>query len=591
MARFLTKSGLAVAFVAACLLFGLYVALPSIPRWSVLHAAAASLALWWAVRVSRDELNGLTVNRIGFASILFIGWASLSLLWSPDPLQGTEQIIRLLVIAVIAVFVSSSSVRNQELERILPHLVSASLLGAMLFYWKWPALHGGFGNPNFLAEFIIICIPFAAWKLGEHTLRYDLLRLTALGWGLYHLFFVSPSNLKYLALALWLCLVAFHFLKKGAWFTALLIVLVPVNIGFLTGKISFTICPNEGSDIACSLQARFEVWWNTAVLWWNFPWVGTGFGGFNYFYPLYQEAHLSWMPKWTVMMPVAQFAGAAHNEVLQTLAELGSIGLGVAVLCLVLALRGVRYEGINRPALWTLIVAGVVSTINFPLHTPPTALIAGCALGCLGRGRAAVLTLGLPRIRFMAAPAALAFSLIVVWAGVLSYKAEMLFSITQAKISEDPLLAFWSNAAAAQIYPLHSHYRHQLILTLRAVTDFRPDTVRIEPDAADKAYELSRSASPFNPGIVSAWVGYLLNTGRQNEPGQNVEGLLSQLKTTASLQAVTWLVEAVYALQARDYPRARNALAEGWDKAASRERQFMPEFERLAGVLNKGVAR
>ena len=579
MSNFLARGGCAVAFVAACLLFGIFVALPSVPRWAVLYVFAAAISGWWALEVSR---NGLRINRVGLASILFVGWSALSLMWSPDYQQGIEQTVRLIVIGGIATFVST--LPRRELERLLPHFIAASLLGALLFDWKWPTLHGGFGNPNFLAEFVFFCLPFAAWKLGEHTLRWDFLRGVAFVWGLYHLLFDTSSNLKYLAVGLWLILLAYQFRRH--WFVALMILLVPVNVALLSGRVNFLPCSAEGADIMCSLQARLEVFYNSAALWSNFPWLGVGLGGFNFWYPLFQEAHVAVLPEYTVMMPIAQFAGAAHNEILQVLTETGIVGLAVAVLSLVIVLRGVKYDDFNKAALWTLIFAGVNSMIAFPLHTPPTALIAACALGVLGNGRGAVLRLSLPRLRWVGAPLATAFSIWVIVLGVLSYRAEMMFSVTQANISSDPLMAFWTNAEAAQTYPYHSHYRHQLVLSLRAVTDLRQQII-VEPEAADKAYEVSKSTSPFNPGIAAARVGYLINSGRFDEKKAEIEALLTHLKSRANLQAVTWLVETIYAMKTGDTDRAKAALAVGYVRSKRREYEFINEFQRLAGILAK----
>ena len=583
---FLSRTGAALTFIGAALLFGIYVALPSIPRWTVLYVAAASIGAWWAIHASRV---GIRINRIGFAALIFMAWQAVSLLWSPDPLQGIEQLLRFAVMAAIAVFVST--VPRQELEKLLPHCAAAALLGAMIFNWKWPQLHGGFGNPNFLAEFVIISIPLTVWNLfapsnSPTPLRYDLLRAAALVWGLWHLI-DTESNLKFVAVAVWLAVWAYHLRK--AWFVSLLLVLVPLNIALLMDWVSLNPCGAVGADIMCSFQARFEVWTNTAVMWTNFPILGTGLGGFNYWYPLFQEAHRPLLGDWTVMMPVAQFAGAAHNEILQTLAELGLVGLAIATACLWIVLSGIKTDGLNKPAIWTLVLSAVLSMGGFPLHTPSNGIIAACAIGVLGNGRAAVLTLGLPRLRLIAAPIALAWGLVLATAAPLSYKAEMLFSVTQAKISSEPLMAFWTNAEAARIWPLHSHYRHQLLLTLRAVTDFMGERAVIEREAADRAYQISRSASPYNPGIVAAWVGYLLNSGRQGEPG--IEELLATLKTTADLQAVTWLVEAVYALSTNDEPRARFAVGKAYERVMRRERQYLPEVERLVARLNQGAIR
>src|SRR5690606_7421211 len=138
-----------------------------------------------------------------------------------------------------------------------------------------------------------------------------------------------------------------------------------------------------GGDIALdSLTARLEFWTNSSFVWLSSPLWGHGFGSFNFQYPRFDSVHLLLFPSMGHTMGATNFAGAAHNEYLQVLCELGAIGL-------ILSLRVVWRPWKPGPATVCLGLAMIESLIEFPLQNPATALLASISLGFFLRSQSA----------------------------------------------------------------------------------------------------------------------------------------------------------------------------------------------------------
>ncbi len=123
---------------------------------------------------------------------------------------------------------------------------------------------------------------------------------------------------------------------------------------------------------------RIAIWKSAAAIMFDHPWLGIGLGQFEYVSTRYAFPVTTHWAKYT------RVAENAHSEYLQAGAELGVPGLlaalGVIGLLAQAALRSLR----TLPrASWgpvvTLVAAAVSiavhSAVDFPLHTPPTALL------------------------------------------------------------------------------------------------------------------------------------------------------------------------------------------------------------------------
>ncbi len=114
------------------------------------------------------------------------------------------------------------------------------------------------------------------------------------------------------------------------------------------------------------------------------PFVGHGFGSFQYVYPKAQGVYYEDFPR-SPLQPTAKRTMRAHNEYLQTLVETGLIGLGIVLVGLWFLLRGgwmvlQRTLMPHHIAMQASILVSIVAILlhgltDFPLRIPPIAVL------------------------------------------------------------------------------------------------------------------------------------------------------------------------------------------------------------------------
>lgn len=331
----------AAYLAAACLVWNLGTANGNAPKWAMIHLAAVAVLVAVAFR-------GFKPRPFDILWLLFASYAGASLLWSPDPGQGAIQWVNLTALGIICSYIA-----RQPWREPLSYGIAFAAVGAVLSYHQWPFFWGGYGNENFIAEFLLLCIPFCMGR------RWPALLF--IGW-----FYLDGNRSQnwiavggMFAFAGWL-----YLFKVRAYWLATVIAL-GVLIAVLTAA--------RNPDLLQSAVARAELWINAGGLWLENPIMGYGFGSFNFEYPRAQEFHHHLFP-WlgTQFHTPFFYAGAAHNEPLQVLVELGLIGLG---LCVPLAVVG--FSGAGK---WVLTVAAGLACIGFPFQNPATALLCVVAL-------------------------------------------------------------------------------------------------------------------------------------------------------------------------------------------------------------------
>ncbi|MBI1291058.1 hypothetical protein GC173_07415, partial [bacterium] len=126
------------------------------------------------------------------------------------------------------------------------------------------------------------------------------------------------------------------------------------------------------------LDTRKAIWLNTLEIVRHHPWLGTGVGTFTWVYPATispivqnDEALSAWSGSWT---------NAAHQELLQTWAELGIVGAALLVVMVSLSIRlyWTRLRGGASGATSVLLAVGIAGLVailfqcqmNFPLRMP-----------------------------------------------------------------------------------------------------------------------------------------------------------------------------------------------------------------------------
>jgi len=310
------------------------------PRWTVLTVAAAFI-LFTTRRLGWPEILGL----------LFIVWAALSLLWSPDPAQGALNLQSMICLWAVFVFF------RQRVERLPVWVMPLCVLGAIgLQYW-WPSNYGGFGNQNWIAEWLLIAVPLCFLH------RYLGLTVGALASA--HLAFENTSMLPLFVVA---SAVAIQLARVRWW------ALAPALSALAGAPFLFQ---EFFKDALGSVFTRLEISYNSLVLWTQHPLGGVGAGGYNYAYHSVQEAHFSWLGHGSALKNGHYYVGFAHNEPVQLLSEYGLVGAALMAAFLFAALRGAK----AGPYSLALASAALISLVAFPVQNPGTAVLIAASLG------------------------------------------------------------------------------------------------------------------------------------------------------------------------------------------------------------------
>jgi O-antigen ligase len=572
-----SKLGLVAALAAASLAWGFGTVDPSAPRWVVVYVTAAAL-------LARFVLQGreCRVPRL-LGPLLALGtYAGISLAWSSDPGQGLLALLDWLALGTVFVFVAG--VERRTLIRWLPPAITGIVAVAVALGFALPEIYGGHGNPNFAAEFLIAAAPFVvvllvAWHRPGASLLVVGLAWPTLAGVVAYLLTVNDSNLKWLAAAAAGAVFAGVLIRRRRVFMAAMLVLVPVNVALHFGLVSVR-------DIGCSLASRTELFINTAALWWDSPIFGHGLGAFRYEYPRFQEVHLQFFHEiGTLIRPITIFVNTPHNEFLWMLADLGVIGLALLLAAIGLFAGRVikkQRDGLDVAAAWSLLLLVVLSMVGFPAHLPHTALLAVIAAGVLANGTAMVTSRR--RVAVIAGGAPLAAGLLL--AAGFGYASQIQMAFVERHLAARPLAAFQANLAARELMPLANRPRRQLILSLACLAKAAGENLRLQPEAADRVFEISASAGRHTPAVLIKRVEYLINSARHVERRAEIESIMADLRGRAQLQPSFWLADAWLAVLAADATRAAYAVQRG-RALADHAPVLMAQFERLAATLDK----
>jgi O-antigen ligase len=151
----------------------------------------------------------------------------------------------------------------------------------------------------------------------------------------------------------------------------------------LLGVVLASLVPREAQERIASLGGasfRIETWQGALRLWSSSPLLGQGLGSFHDAYPRFKRGY--------------GFVRVEHaeNDYLETLAETGALGLGLAlagVASLLAAFgrggeaRGAVARGVGQGAVAALVALAVHSGVDFDLRIPSNAALAALAASAL----------------------------------------------------------------------------------------------------------------------------------------------------------------------------------------------------------------
>ena len=397
-----------------------------------------------------------------------MAWAALSLMWSSDPASGALQLHKLAVVFVLFCAARAWG-RDWPLQALA--VISAVLILILVFMVPM----AGFGNENFITDYLLMLMPFLAAFMWQNHKKWNWFCVYPFLAVAVYLVVFNDARAEYLVAGT--AVVAFWLMIR--WYSMAL-------IAALSGLAALLLWPEVFQE---SLFARLELGLATAAMWLDSPIWGQGFGAFSFEYPRFGETWRVFTDHSSFIGP-NEFAGAAHNETLQVMAELGLVGLALAGTFLWLCLRNAQ----NTPALWCVGTVAVLSLIGFPFQTPATAALGAVALGvAAGPIREPI---RLPRL----AVAPLVACLIgTVYLGSLEWRGHVAYGQAAMVMKSDSLKAFRANLRAYEIYPWDWQIRHQLYRTFAILASRH--TVRVGAGAMERIYTISASAAPLQPYV------------------------------------------------------------------------------------------
>jgi len=354
---------------------------PRLPAFAV-NLGILALAVFWAGTWARAPRRELRLNLLDALLGLLVFWTLFSTLFAPYYHPAEAAFLSIACYVVLYAYLSfnpSFSGLSLALGAVRAQAVFQSLLvlgqgiGSGL---DRPA--GTFFNPNFLAGFLAAALllvvggqVFPAPGTDRRGQRTAL--AAAEGALLLAALLMTGSRGGALALGAGLLLL----LALRSWKVAV--------TALSAALVALLAIPNPLLQRLQSLPqtdnfafTRLAIWKGALAMMLDHPWVGIGLGQYEYVSHRYAFAITTHWAKYT------RVAENAHSEYLQAGAELGVPGLLVAlgVVALLAQAAARRLRALPRAA-WgpvATLLAAVVSiavhaAVDFPLHTPPTALL------------------------------------------------------------------------------------------------------------------------------------------------------------------------------------------------------------------------
>lgn len=321
---------------AAVLLLGSLIIFSPLIEGGTTHAPVLIMRLLlfgaltvWTIHQMRVGVIVLMRSRLVPLAALFLGWAGLSLWWTPYKNPSIQWFISLLMYAVLFGVVLQGIRTSRQVWQIVMVLVGMGLceggLGIVQYVWLGEArAKGTFFNPNF----------FATYEMVTLALTFGLLsyqKLNDLNW----------TNKAFLWCTSAIAFVAFVLAQSRGAVLAFFIMALFLGI-YRFGKLAVVfllvlvlaafVLPNPIKQRVVDVSAndpyaytRFEIWENSLHRIADHPW-GTGLGMYRY---------LSFQYRFPIENSIVRYgkrAESAHNEYLQIAAELGVGGLALFLL-------------------------------------------------------------------------------------------------------------------------------------------------------------------------------------------------------------------------------------------------------------------
>ena len=304
-------------------------------RWAAL-AVGATVLLW------SNQLRPLR-GFGGRAGLLFLLWCVVGIAWSLDPLTSLGALLRVGALATAALAVSS-------LERGLLWFAAGVAVSSLVCLWQvWSGAGLEFATGLFAGknQAVEVAVPLAVWGLlSKHW--WVPLMLAPL------IMFSGSKEVIAMLLAAGFMVVTIK-TAETSWRPR------EITAGFLMCLIGLALmfAVAVHTNASATLGERATMWHDAWAAWLIHP-FGWGFGTFPWLFPTYEYA---------------------HNEFVNTLVEVGPLGLALLVVLLGAAL----FAPGRLPERAALAALCASACLWWPFHAPASALLAALLIGSLLR--------------------------------------------------------------------------------------------------------------------------------------------------------------------------------------------------------------
>jgi O-antigen ligase len=321
---------------------------------SASHAAGLVIALAWfgQLRAHASEQGRHVPRGLLLVVAVFIVWLALSMLWAERPGASFAALPPFVAAALMFTVLMTLDMTPQQIRLIAFSFIAGVTLSVtigLIGGVQPPSgdsaiaddgrLRGGLDDPNYLAAGIVPSIVMAAGLVPG--LRNIAWRMALAGMCVILLVGLAATESRGGLLAAIFATVASVFVAKRS--RAVVIALIAIGIGCVA--IYFASTPdawNRVTHTADKGNGRSSLWIVAGRIWQDHPVAGVGLDNYRAYAPRY----VTGPGELTFVNFIAERPHVVHNVYLQTLVEVGLIGLGlflaVIVASLAAAMRAAR---------------------------------------------------------------------------------------------------------------------------------------------------------------------------------------------------------------------------------------------------------
>ncbi len=321
------------------------------------------LALWFFQQINLKKRQ-IIRSHIEIPILLFLAWATLSLLWVDDYFEAFKLLTiwwcaGLLYFLVTQTFRDRRSIETLSMGIIVSGFL-VSLLGVSqyLFDLDWIAQTvkpaATFGNKNMAVHFLVMVIPLSMGLLLHVRQKNQQMIIAACLLPMMLFLFYANSRAGLLALLAEMALFALFILKNKKnrlSSTQYIVVIAAILIPFLIAGFGYR--PVEFSDRFSQVykglskdyryaNPRVSMWMNTLAMAKDNPALGVGAGNWRIHYPHYLNSAVRDRAVNETLMHQH-----AHNDWLEILSSLGIVGI-VLLIWIMFMIGQLVYRHLNR---------------------------------------------------------------------------------------------------------------------------------------------------------------------------------------------------------------------------------------------------